>query len=55
LMDTPVRAGCRCLLTRNDSGLDRDKADRAFLSDYRNGTLGRISLEEPGAREEVRS
>jgi len=55
LLDTPDRAGCRCLLTRNAGGLDRDKAARAFLSDYPNGTLGRISLEEPGAREEVRS
>ena len=44
-----------CLLTRSGGGLDRDKAARVFLSDYRNGTLGRISLEEPVTSEEVRS
>jgi len=44
-----------CLLTRSGGGLDRDKAARVFLSDYRKGTLGRISLEEPGTPEEVRS
>ena len=36
-----------CLLTRNNGGLDRDKAARILLSDYRNGTLGRTSLETP--------
>jgi ribosome biogenesis GTPase A len=34
-------------------GLDRDKAARILLSDYRNGTLGRTSLEAPGTREEL--
>jgi hypothetical protein len=32
---------------------DRDKAARILLSDYRNGTLGRTSLEAPGTREEL--
>lgn len=41
-----------CLLTRSGGGLDRDKAARLLLSDYRNGTLGRTSLEMPGTREE---
>jgi ribosome biogenesis GTPase A len=36
-----------CLLTRSGGGLDRDKAARILLSDYRNGTLGRTSLETP--------
>ena len=44
-----------CLLTRSGGGLDRDKAARILLSDYRSGTLGRTSLEEPGTREAVRS
>jgi ribosome biogenesis GTPase A len=39
-----------CLLTRSGGGLDRDKAARILLSDYRNGTLGRTSLEAPGTR-----
>ena len=36
-----------CLLTRSGGGLDRDKAARILLLDYRNGTLGRTSLETP--------
>jgi ribosome biogenesis GTPase A len=44
-----------CLLTRSGGGLDRDKAARILLSDYRNGTLGRTSLEVPGTRPEERS
>jgi ribosome biogenesis GTPase A len=43
-----------CLLTRSGGGLDRDKAAKVLLFDYRNGTLGRTSLEEPGTREAVR-
>jgi ribosome biogenesis GTPase A len=39
-----------CLLTRSGGGLDRDKAARILLSDYRNGTLGRTSLETPDRR-----
>jgi ribosome biogenesis GTPase A len=41
-----------CLLTRSGGGLDRDKAARILLSDYRNGTLGRTSLETPDRRPE---
>ena len=44
-----------CLLTRSGGGLDRDKAARILLSDYRNGTLGRTSLETPGAWSKKRS
>ncbi len=36
-----------CLLTWSGGGLDRDKAARILLLDYRNGTLGRTSLETP--------
>jgi ribosome biogenesis GTPase A len=36
-----------CLLTRSGGGIDRDKAARILLSDYRDGTLGRTSLETP--------
>jgi len=36
-----------CLLTRSGGGIDRDKATKILLSDYRNGTLSRISLETP--------
>jgi ribosome biogenesis GTPase A len=39
-----------CLLTRSGGRLDRDKAARILLSDYRNGTLGRTSLETPESR-----
>ncbi|NWF71759.1 MAG: ribosome biogenesis GTPase YlqF [Nitrospirae bacterium] len=41
-----------CLLTRSGGGIDRDKAARILLSDYRNGTLGRTSLETPDRRTE---
>ncbi len=41
-----------CLLTRSGGGLDRDKAARILLSDYRNGTLGRTSLEMPDRQTE---
>jgi ribosome biogenesis GTPase A len=41
-----------CLLTRSGGGLDRDKAAKILLSDYRNGTLGRTSLETPESRPE---
>lgn len=41
-----------CLLSRSGGGLDRSKAARAFLSDFRNGALGRITLEEPGPMEQ---
>jgi ribosome biogenesis GTPase A len=37
-----------CLMPRNGDGPDRDKAARILLSDYRNGILGRTSLETPG-------
>ncbi|MGH7216812.1 MAG: ribosome biogenesis GTPase YlqF [Nitrospiraceae bacterium] len=39
-----------CLLTRSGGGIDRDKAARILLSDYRSGTLGRTSLETPERR-----
>ena len=39
-----------CLLTRSGGGIDRDKAARILLSDYRDGTLGRTSLETPERR-----
>jgi ribosome biogenesis GTPase A len=39
-----------CLLTRSGGGIDRDKAARILLSDYRDGTLGRTSLETPDRR-----
>jgi ribosome biogenesis GTPase A len=41
-----------CLLPRSGGGLDRDKAARILLSDYRDGTLGRTSLETPDKRAE---
>jgi ribosome biogenesis GTPase A len=41
-----------CLLTRSGGGLDRDKAARILLLDYRNGTLGRTSLETPDRQPE---
>jgi ribosome biogenesis GTPase A len=37
-----------CLLTRSGGGIDRNKAARILLSDYREGALGRTSLEKPG-------
>jgi len=39
-----------CLLTRSGGGLDRNKAARILLADYRDGTLGRTSLEAPGTQ-----
>ena len=36
-----------CLLAKSGGGLDRNKAARILLSDYRKGTLGRTSLETP--------
>lgn len=36
-----------CLLAGSGGGLDRDKAARILLADYRDGTLGRTSLEIP--------
>jgi len=41
-----------CLLTRSGGGLDRDKAARILLADYRDGSLGRTSLETPESRPE---
>jgi len=41
-----------CLLARRSGGIDRDKAARILLSDFRDGTLGRISLETPDRRTE---
>jgi ribosome biogenesis GTPase A len=41
-----------CMLTRSGGGLDRDKAARILLLDYRNGTLGRTSLETPDRQPE---
>ncbi|HSN04982.1 MAG TPA: ribosome biogenesis GTPase YlqF [Nitrospira sp.] len=37
-----------CLLAGSGGALDRDKAARILLADYRDGTLGRTSLEKPG-------
>jgi ribosome biogenesis GTPase A len=39
-----------CFLTRSGGGLDRNKAARILLADYRDGTLGRTSLETPGTQ-----
>ena len=39
-----------CLQTGGCGGIDRDKAARILLSDYRNGILGRTSLEAPDRR-----
>ncbi|MGZ8380586.1 MAG: ribosome biogenesis GTPase YlqF [Nitrospira sp.] len=44
-----------CLLGGSGGALDRDKAARILLADYRDGTLGRASLEVPGAREVAQS
>ena len=41
-----------CLLTRSGGGIDRDKAARILLSDYRDGALGRTSLETPDKQAE---
>jgi len=40
-----------CLRKGNGGELDREKAARILLADYRNGTLGRTSLETPETRE----
>ncbi len=44
-----------CLLAGSGGALDRDKAARILLADYRDGTLGRTSLEIPKAEESERS
>ncbi len=43
------RRGCRL----KGGLLDLEKAARIFLTDYRSGALGRISLESPGSRERM--
>lgn len=40
-----------CLRKGKGGELDREKAARILLTDYRNGTLGRTSLETPDTRE----
>lgn len=40
-----------CLLAGSGGALDREKAARILLADYRDGTLGRTSLEVPKAQE----
>lgn len=44
-----------CLLAGGGGALDREKAARIFLADYRDGTLGRTSLEAPKMQEEASS
>lgn len=44
-----------CLLAGSGGALDRDKAARILLADYRDGTLGRTSLEVPGPEENAPS
>jgi ribosome biogenesis GTPase A len=44
-----------CLLAGSGGTLDRDKAARILLADYRDGTLGRTSLETPVTEEEAYS
>ncbi len=44
-----------CLLAGSGGTLDRDKAARILLADYRDGTLGRTSLETPGPEEETQT
>jgi len=44
-----------CLLAGSGGALDREKAARILLADYRDGTLGRTSLEIPKAQEEASS
>lgn len=43
-----------CLRKGRGGELDREKAARILLADYRNGTLGRTSLETPETREAMR-
>jgi len=45
---------CGCLRKGGGGELDREKAARILLADYRNGTLGRTSLEIPETREAMR-
>jgi ribosome biogenesis GTPase A len=40
-----------CLFKGRGGELDLEKAAMLFLTDYRNGTLGRISLETPATRQ----
>jgi ribosome biogenesis GTPase A len=42
-----------CLLRGRGGELDLEKAAMLFLTDYRNGTLGRISLETPATRQSM--
>ena len=42
-----------CLSKGKGGGVDREKAAKILLHEYRNGILGRASLETPEAREEV--
>ena len=42
-----------CLLAGSGGALDREKAARILLADYRDGTLGRTSLENPKMQEEA--
>jgi|CXWL01.1.fsa_nt_gi ribosome biogenesis GTPase A len=44
-----------CLLAGSSGGQDRDKAERILFADFRDGTLGRTSLETSGTAEETRS
>jgi ribosome biogenesis GTPase A len=44
-----------CLLAGSGGALDRDKAARILLADYRDGTLGRASLEVPEAGKAAQS
>jgi len=43
------KRGC----VRKGGGLDLEKAANVFLTDYRTGTLGRISLETPESRQRM--
>ncbi len=44
-----IRRGC--LTKGKGGGLDREKAAKILLTEFRNGTLGRISLESPDTHE----
>jgi len=39
-----------CLIKGRAGELDMDKASLILLTDYRDGALGRVSLETPGTR-----
>ncbi|MDR4493100.1 MAG: ribosome biogenesis GTPase YlqF [Nitrospirales bacterium] len=41
-----------CLTKGKGGGLDREKAAKILLTEFRNGTLGRISLESPDTHED---